>query len=151
MTDICVLTKRSSMELHAGKRYEWVYGTRVSIIHEHLQTLHGKEILSRQMASNWCCMLRKERQIVEDENRSGHPSKSTNENSIDPSDFHLLPTLKLAFSGNDFQNNAEVEQAVRQFLASQGSGIYQSSFFKLITRAVHDVMVGFFSANKALE
>ena len=30
--------------------------------------------------------------------------------------------------------NAEVEQAVRQFLASQGTEFYQSGFFKLIAR-----------------
>lgn len=63
--------------------------------------------------------------------RLDHPAYSPD---LAPSDFHLFPALKAALSGRHFQNNAEVEQAVRQFLASQGTAFYQSGFFKLIAR-----------------
>ena len=46
----------------------------------------------------------------------------------------FFPILKAALSESHFQYNAEVEQAVRQFLASLGIKFYQSGFFKLIAR-----------------
>ncbi|GFW22436.1 hypothetical protein TNCV_1431861 [Trichonephila clavipes] len=49
---------------------------------------------------------RERRQTVENESRSGHPSTPTNKN-ISPSNVHLFPSLKVAFSGRNFQNDAE--------------------------------------------
>lgn len=60
--------------------------------------------------------------------RLDHPAYSPD---LAPSDFHLFPALKEAHSGRHFQHNGVVEQAVKQFFASQ---FYQSGLFKLIAR-----------------
>ncbi|KAJ4444866.1 hypothetical protein ANN_06663 [Periplaneta americana] len=49
----------------------------------------------------------------------------TIEDKISVTDFHLFPALKAALSGRHFQNNDEMEQTVRQFLASQGTEFYE--------------------------
>lgn len=49
---------------------------------------------------------------------------------LHPSDFHLLSSLKSAFSGHHFQNNVE---SVQQFFALQGTEFYQNGFLKLIS------------------
>lgn len=45
---------------------------------------------------------------------------------------HLFPALNAAPLGCHFQNNAEVQQAVLQFLALQGTKFHSSGFCKLI-------------------
>ncbi|GFT15084.1 hypothetical protein TNCV_4316591 [Trichonephila clavipes] len=74
--------------------------------------------MSRQRVGHWCCMFREEREIMKEEVRSAYSSTSTNE-TISPSNFHLLPALKVAFSRHNFRNNDEVEKAIGQFLVSQ--------------------------------
>lgn len=82
MAERRVLTTWSPTEVRAVIRYEWARGTSVSVIHERLRTVYGKEVMSRQMVGRWCCMFSEGRQSVENEDRSGRPSTSTNDNNV---------------------------------------------------------------------
>ncbi|GFV43123.1 hypothetical protein TNCV_1410201 [Trichonephila clavipes] len=93
---------------------------------------------SCQKVDHLCCIFKDGRQTVEVEGRGA----STNGNNIAPPYFHLLYPLKVVHLDSNFQNNAEMEQAVRQFLASKDTCFYQSGFFKVIVRNDKCVKVG---------
>ncbi|GFV93446.1 hypothetical protein TNCV_1987611 [Trichonephila clavipes] len=77
---------------------------------------YGEEVMSCQMIGRWYCML-------EDEGRSEYPSTSMIENNIAHWTF-TCSLKKVALTGRNFQNNAEVERAVRPFFTLQGTGFY---------------------------
>ncbi|PSN45807.1 hypothetical protein C0J52_26874 [Blattella germanica] len=47
--------------------------------------------------------------------RLNHPTDNL---YLAPSDFHLFPAMKAAFSAHHIENNGELEQTVRLFLAT---------------------------------
>ena len=47
-------------------------------------------------------------------------------------DFHLFPVFKASLLGCPLQNNNEMQQAIGQFLAYQGTRFYMNGFFKPI-------------------
>ncbi|GFV75090.1 hypothetical protein TNCV_3189431 [Trichonephila clavipes] len=67
----------------------------------------------------------------EKEDEGGYYSTSKNEKDIVPLDYHLFSAFKVAFSGHNFKNNAEVLQAVRQFLALQSTRVSSNVVYKL--------------------
>jgi transposase len=78
-----VLCHDFDIEQRAGIKFCFKLGQSASEIYELLQKAYGSDSLSRSMTFEWFKLFRESWELLEDDERSGRPSTSRNEQTIE--------------------------------------------------------------------